>query len=301
MTEDFLSFVWRYQYFDTLNLRTQAHEPLQILRTGQLNTDAGPDFADARILLGGMEWVGSVELHVKSSDWEVHRHPADAAYESVVLHVVWEDDRPVQRRDGTFVPTLVLSHRVKPAVHERYALLMESKEEIPCAGQFREVPRLQKIAMLDRVLLERLDAKAARVTELWQQNNRDWEETAYQWLAQYFGFKLNAPAFLRLAQIVPLKVLQKHRNSSLQTEALLFGTAGLLPEYLEDDYVKNLRQEYQFSGRQVRPCYPGRWVPTNGNFCDYALPVSLRCVWRSGRYCCNAKRASLPPSRRLKT
>lgn len=246
MTEDFLSFVWRYQYFDTLNLRTQAHEPLQILRTGQLNTNAGPDFSDARILLGGMEWVGSVELHVKSSDWEVHRHPADATYESVVLHVVWEDDRPVQRRDGTFVPTLVLSHRVKPAVRERYDLLMESKEEIPCAGQFREVPRLQKIAMLDRVLLERLDAKAARVTELWQQNNRDWEETAYQWLAQYFGFKLNAPAFLRLAQAVPLKVLQKHRLSGLQTEALLFGTAGLLPEFPEDDYVKNLRQEYLF-------------------------------------------------------
>lgn len=246
MNEDFLSFVWRYQYFDTANLHTQANDQVQILRTGQLNTDAGPDFSDARILLGGMEWVGSVELHVKSSDWEAHRHPADATYESVVLHVVWEDDRPVQRQDGTFIPTLVLSHRVRPAVRERYDLLMESREEIPCARQFREVPRLQKIAMLDRVLLERLDAKAARATELWEQNNRDWEETTYQWLAQYFGFKLNAPAFLRLAQIVPLKVLQKHRNSGLQIEALLFGTAGLLPEYSEDGYVKSLRQEYQF-------------------------------------------------------
>ncbi len=246
MNEDFLSFVWRFQYFDATHLRTQSDEQVQILRTGQLNTDAGPDFADARILLDGMEWVGSVELHVNSSDWDAHQHPADAAYESVVLHVVWEDDRPVRRQDGTLIPTLALSQRVKPAVRERYNQLMDSKEEIPCAPQFREVPRLQKMAMLDRVLLERLDAKASRVTELWEANNRDWEETAYQWLAQYFGFKLNTPAFLRLAQSVPLKILQKHRNSGLQIEALLFGTAGLLPENPEDDYVKNLQQEYKF-------------------------------------------------------
>ena len=246
MNEDFLSFVWRYQYFDATDLRAQTGEQVQILRTGQLNTDAGPDFADARILLDGMEWVGSVELHVNSSDWEAHQHPSDAAYESVVLHVVWQDDRPVQRQDGTLIPTLVLNGRVKAAVRERYALLMDSKAEIPCGPQFREVPRLQKMAMLDRVLLERLETKAARVTELWEANNRDWEETAYQWLAQYFGFKLNTPAFLRLAQIVPLKILQKHRNSGLQIEALLFGAAGLLPEAMEDEYIKNLRQEYQF-------------------------------------------------------
>ena len=246
MNEDFLSFVWRYQYFDATNLRTQTDEQVQILRTGQLNTNAGPDFSEARILLDDMEWVGSVELHVNSSDWEAHQHPADAAYESVILHVVWEDDRPVHRQDGTPIPTLVLSPRVKPAVRERYARLMESKEEIPCAPQFREVPRLQKIAMLDRVLLERLDTRAARVTELWEHNQRDWEETAYQWLAQHLGFKLNTPAFLRLAQSVPLKVLQKHRNSGLQLEALLFGTAGLLPAHPEDEYVKNLRKEFQF-------------------------------------------------------
>ncbi|GHB57004.1 DUF2851 family protein [Persicitalea jodogahamensis] len=246
MNEDFLSFVWRYQYFDSADLRTETGEALQILRIGQLNTDAGPDFAESRVLLDGMEWVGAVELHVKSSDWEVHRHPGDLAYESVVLHVVWDDDRPVRRRDGTLVPTLVLSGRVKPAVRERYQRLMESKAEIPCAPQFRDAPRLQKISMLDRVLLERLDGKAARVIDLWEENNRDWEETAYQWLAQYFGFRLNAPAFLRLARIIPLKVLQKHRGSGRQIEALLFGCSGLLPENSEEVYVQDLHKEYQF-------------------------------------------------------
>jgi hypothetical protein len=250
MNEDFLSFVWRYQYFSNLSLSTQSGEPLQILRAGLPNPDAGPDFSEARIILDGMEWVGSVELHVKSSDWQAHRHPTDAAYESVILHVVWEDDRPVLRRDGTLVPTLVLGPRVNEGVRRRYELLMDKKEEIPCAAQFRDVSRLSKIAMLDRVLLERLDARAERIRLLWEQNNRDWEETAYQWLGQHFGFRLNSPAFLRLAQLVPLHVIQKHRSSLLQIEALLFGTSGMLPADSTESYVQTLQKEYAFLSRK---------------------------------------------------
>jgi hypothetical protein len=123
---------------------------------------------------------------------------------------------------------------------------MDEKQTIPCATQFESVPTLQKLAMLDRVLLERLDSKAQRVLALWEQNNRDWEETAYQWLGQYFGFRLNSPAFLRLTQVVPLKILQRHRTTILQIEALLFGMSGLLPEVSEDVYVLELQREYRF-------------------------------------------------------
>ncbi|GAB2788481.1 DUF2851 family protein [Rhabdobacter roseus] len=246
MNEDFLSFVWRYQYFDTTQLLTEAGEALQVLRVGFPNTHAGPDFSEARVVVNGTEWAGCVEIHVRSSDWEQHRHTTDAAYESVVLHVVWEDDRPVRRADGTLLPTLVLRQRVPPAVRERYLQLLENEDFIPCAPQFAQVADLPKLAMLDRVLLERLDQKADLVRALYEQNQRDWEETAYQWLAQHFGFKLNAPAFLRLAQQVPLKVLQKHRDQPLQLEALLFGTAGLLPSTSEEPYVQALGREYRF-------------------------------------------------------
>lgn len=246
MNEDFLGFVWRYQYFNTPLLFTQAGETIQVLRTGTINTDAGPDFSEASVCIHSIEWVGSVELHVNSSDWEAHQHPADAAYESVILHVVWEDDRPVRRKDGSILPTLALKSLVDPSVKERYDRLMDEKQTIPCAAQFGSVPTLPKLAMLDRVLLERLDGKAQRVLALWEQNNRDWEETAYQWLGQYFGFRLNSPAFLRLTQVLPLKILQRHRTSLLQIEALLFGMSGLLPEISEDVYVLELQREFRF-------------------------------------------------------
>ncbi len=265
MNEDFLSFVWRYQYFSSLSLCTQTGESLRILRTGQRNSDAGPDFSEARIVLDGIEWAGSVELHVKSSDWVAHQHTSDAAYESVILHVVWEDDRPVRRQDGTRLPTLVLSPRVQEGVRNRYESLMDKPSEIACSSQFQDIARLPKIAMLDRVLLERLDTRAERIRVLWEQNGRDWEETAYQWLGQHFGFRLNTPAFLRLTQIVPLKVIQKHRTSLGQIEALLFGASGLLPEVPPDGYSQNLHKEYQFLAKKYT-ILPKQMAPQEWKF-----------------------------------
>jgi hypothetical protein len=246
MNEDFLSFVWRYHYFSPDGLATQAGESLRVVHPGQLNTHAGPDFTDARVVIDGVDWAGCVELHVRSSDWQQHRHTHDAAYESVVLHVVWDDDRPVRRADGTLLPTLRLQGRVADPVRERYEQLMAQPDPIPCAPQFGAVADIRKLSMLDRVLLERLSTRAERVLELWEYNQRNWEETAYQWLAQHFGFKLNAPPFLRLAQRVPLKVLLKHRDNLLQLEALLFGAAGLLPDNSEEEYVLALKREYRF-------------------------------------------------------
>ena len=256
MNEDLLSFIWRFQYFEASDLRTETGERIQIIRTGYLNTNAGPDFSDARIRIGGVEWVGSIEIHTKSSDWQLHRHSDDHAYESVVLHVVWENDAPIYRPDKTLLPVLALKGLVRLSILERYAALMNAQltyepAGIPCREQFSTINELQKFSMLDRVLLERLDKKASKVLELYHSNQQDWEETAYQWLGQHFGFKLNDPAFLRLTQIIPLRILQKHRNQLIQLEALLFGCGGLIPDKPKNDepeesYITELRREYQF-------------------------------------------------------
>lgn len=262
MNEDILSFIWRFQYFETSNLLTDEGDKLIISKTGFKNTNAGPDFSEARIQIEGVDWAGSVEIHVKSSDWYLHTHENDPAYETVILHVVWNNDKPVVRKDGTLLPTISLNGIVKLSVLQRYANLLDEKDEIPCGDNFKDVSDLQKYAMLDRVLLERLDKKAQQVVLLLQQNQQDWEETAYQWLSQHFGFKLNDPAFLKLSQIIPLKYLQKHRDNLTQIEALLFGCAGLIPENNELQnvdisshgyvYLRELRREYQFLTSKYR-------------------------------------------------
>lgn len=262
MNEDLLSFIWQFQYFDAANLQTDAGENIQIIRPGYKNTNAGPDFSDTRIRIDGVEWIGSVEIHTKSSDWLSHQHSADGAYESVILHVVWENDVQIFRPDKTLLPVLSLKGLVRLSILERYSSLMNAGEfyesaGIVCQEQFPAINELQKFSMLDRVLLERLDKKASKVLELYQSNQQDWEETTYQWLGQHFGFKLNDPAFLRLTQIIPLKILQKHRTQSIQLEALLFGSAGLIPnkpetEATEDSYLETLRREYIFLSNKYR-------------------------------------------------
>ena len=247
MNEDVLSFLWKFQYFERQNLQTETGENLQILAVGQRNGDAGPDFMNARVLIDGLEWVGNVEIHVKTSDWQRHAHTHDHAYDSVILHVVWENDALINRPDGTFLPTFALKNRVQPHFLIKYYALIQSSAVIPCAAQFADVADLSKISMLDRALTQRLERKAVFVNELWARNQQDWEETAYQLLAHNFGFKINSEPFLQLAQGLPFKILQKHRDNLTQLEALLLGQAGWLENSdVSDEYVETLRREYAF-------------------------------------------------------
>lgn len=247
MNEEILSFIWRFQYFEKSEVRTDEGLLITVLRPGSKNSNSGPDFSHARITIDGVDWAGCIEIHTKSSDWLRHSHELDQSYESVILHVVWENDNPIRRTDGSLIPTLSLQGLVPLSILNRYHQLLGQPDEIPCSDSFEQVDHIHKLAMLDRALLDRLDRKATMVVDLLNENNQDWEETSYQWLAQHFGFKLNTPSFLRLSKILPLKVLLKHRNSPLQMEALLFGCAGLIPENTVDDtYPNALLREFQF-------------------------------------------------------
>ena len=153
MTEAFLHYIWQFQYFDKTDLVTTQGETLQIIRSGIYNTDAGPDFSEAKVRIGLMSWAGNVEIHIASSEWESHRHHVDKAYDSVVLHVVWIDDKPVSLEDGSLLPTLVLKGRIDTQLMSRYRKLMSTSFIIPCARQFAQVPNVIRLSMIDRVLV----------------------------------------------------------------------------------------------------------------------------------------------------
>jgi hypothetical protein len=247
MKEDFLHYLWQHQYFDPADLRTVEGEWLLVVRPGIHNTDAGPDFLGAQLQLNAVRWAGSVEIHLKASDWQRHQHQTDRKYDQVILHVVWENDRQVFRPDGTAIPTLELRPRVKSHLLTAYQNLLHTVAAIPCGTFIRQVPDLTRTMMLDRALLERLEEKAALVLEQFNRNGNDWEVTAYQVLMAAFGFKINQEPFRRLSRVLPLSLLKRHRIDLFQLEALLLGQAGLLPaEAVEDAYVQSLDREYAF-------------------------------------------------------
>nr|WP_262923908.1 DUF2851 family protein [Spirosoma liriopis] len=252
VSESLLYFLWQYQYFTTKDLITTDGEPVQVVHPGFRNLDSGPDFFNARLLINHVEWVGTVEMHVRTSDWLAHRHQDDRAYDNVILHVVWQDDqistgRRVDRANGTPLPTLEFAPLIDATYLDRYKLLTESVDVIPCAGQFRSVQPLRITSMLDKTMLQRLERKAAGVRAVFEQTNGDWEETAYRLLTINMGFKINAEPMAQLSRAVPLKALLKHRDVLVQAEAMLFGTAGLLDDAdTPDDYQTMLQREYRF-------------------------------------------------------
>jgi Protein of unknown function (DUF2851) len=245
MTEAFVAYLWRLQYFDHQRLATTTGAPLHVLAPGRPNPHAGADFAEAQIELGGLRWAGAVEIHLRTSDWLRHGHQQNQAYDQVVLHVVWQNDLPgpLLRTDGSAVPLLELQPRTAPHLLERFQALQTHPQTIACAPQLPQVSPLAVAAMLDKSLAQRLERKARRVLTQLDHLRGDWEETAYHTLAANFGFKTNAEAFARLAQALPYRVLRKHTGSLPATEALLLGQAGWLAP--DDDYLQARQAEYQ--------------------------------------------------------
>ena len=259
MSEAFLHYIWQFQYFDKNELQTTSGDPIQIFNPGNRNSHAGPDFQNARMKIGEMEWIGSAEIHVQASGWSDHKHDRDPSYENVVLHVVWKNDKIIRRSDGSQLPTLELLNRIDNKFLFNYQRLVNSPQNIPCAPFLTQVQELTTHAMMDRILMDRLELKACRIGHILIKNNNDWQETCYQILARSFGFKVNADPFQQLAQLLPYKVLRKHSDKLLHIEALLFGQGGFLEEQDENDEYFHLltreynvlRQKYKLSDRRL--------------------------------------------------
>jgi Protein of unknown function (DUF2851) len=244
MHESFLSYLWQLQYFDKKELKTFDGEKIEIFNPGLLNTNAGPDFSNARMKIGPIDWIGSVEIHTISSEWYAHHHDTDEAYDNVILHLVWQQDKPIVRRDKTFIPTLELKGRVDEGLIKAYRQLTTSAFSIPCKRSLPEVNEITKLSMVEKAMMERLERKAEDVRAIYKQTGNNWEETFYQLLARNFGFKINSEPFLMLARLLPLKFLQKQADKLLQIEALLFGQAGFLEAPKGDEYYTTLRREH---------------------------------------------------------
>ncbi len=246
MKEDFLHYLWRMRKFDQTVLQTTSGESLSIQMVGDHNQDAGPDFSNARIRIGNILWAGNIEIHVQSSEWYAHQHHEDKAYNNVILHVVFEEDKPVFRKCGARIPCLEIKKRIPPKISSTYLRLQKNADWIPCQKVLYTIPEITKNLWLDRILVERLETKTTDISRSLGLNKNDWEETFYQTLARGFGVKVNTQPFEQLARSLPIKTLAKYKTSLFQLEALLFGQAGLLDKDFKDIYPQRLQKEYLF-------------------------------------------------------
>jgi hypothetical protein len=243
MTEEFLHYIWMFK-LKKKRLSTIDGNNLVILRAGNRNPDAGPDFLNAMIKIGDTTWAGNVEIHLNASDWFKHGHQEDDTYDNIILHVVYKSDIEVKRHNGERIPCLMLENHADKKLFKIYQDLLNNHLWIPCAQAIYQVNPLILASWLESLAFERLERKSDEIARSLLFNQNDWEQTFFQNLARNMGFRLNQEPFEMLARLTPLVRLARHRDSLFQVEAILFGQAGLLNRKYTEDYPRNLRREY---------------------------------------------------------
>lgn len=248
MNEKLLQFIWQNKLYGSVAQHTTDGKPVEILHPGYLNADAGPDFSEAKIKLEGIVWVGNIEIHVNASDWHKHHHTKDKAYENTILHVIYNADTNIEINKRKVAQ---LQLNVPNYLIQNYTSLLNHKKWIYCENELSEISFFDKIALSNRLIIERLEQKTSLINHLLVETNNDWSESFYRLLLRNMGFKTNGLPFEMLAKSLPLKTLARHRHQLIQIEALIFGQAGLLKdEMAEDEYYQKLSKEYQFLSKK---------------------------------------------------
>ncbi|WP_350293908.1 DUF2851 family protein [uncultured Croceitalea sp.] len=249
MREDLLHFIWKTNKLHSQQLATTKKEQLVIRNTGQYNLNSGPDFFNSKIEIANQLWAGNVEIHLKSSDWYAHGHETDDNYDNVILHVVWEDDIAVFRKDKTEIPTLELKDIVPEKLLLGYKKLLQNskKKFINCEHDLETIDGFLIDNWLERLYIERLEEKSRLIFELLNTSNNDWEKLLFSMLLKNFGSKVNGKAFLSLSESIDFSIVRKLQNNYVSLESVLFGMSGLLEkEECYDVYHKQLKKEYAF-------------------------------------------------------
>jgi hypothetical protein len=246
MKEDFLHYIWQYKKFDFTNLKTTSGESVSIFNVGNFTQLAGPDFFNAQIEIDNQKWAGNIEIHLKSSDWYAHHHEQDDKYDSVILHVVWEHDAAIFRKDNSEIAVLELKNYVSQDLVRQYEKLKAIKSWVYCENEIKTIPQFVLKNWQERLFFERLERKSIPIESLLLENQNDWEATFFCFLSRNFGLNTNGDSFFKMAQTVPFSVIRKEAFEVENLEAIFFGRAHLLELDKEDNYWKDLKFRWNY-------------------------------------------------------
>ncbi len=256
LSESQLKELFKNRKFDP-SLRSVSGKRVEIIQTGEANSDTGPDFKHALVKIDGVTMRGDVELHRKSSDWYSHNHHSDRNYNSVVLHVVVECDgtHDCATESGRRIETLELS-KFLSAEATKFLTGLNSEERIialKCADENSQVSFKEKMDYLNFLgekrfmhkvnkfeerLKDIIDENRPVVFEAKQKYFRDfselliehktyekselqgeayWDQLLYEGIFEGLGYSKNTAAFRKLARNVSLSFLSEHSNGDRST------------------------------------------------------------------------------------
>jgi len=249
MREAVLHFIWQGQKFPLRDLVSTEGLTIKVISTGKPNNLSGPDFLFAKVCLDDQEWVGHVELHIKASDWYIHQHHKDPAYKNVILHVVWEADTVITRKDGSAIPTLALDRVISQDDIDAIQNVFDIKKDrsLNCERSIGGISSEIMKPWIDHLFQHRLRQKAALMNKWLQGTAQDWEQVFFRILLKSFGLNINGTAFLRLGESIPFRVVRMNAHDPFLLESIFYGMTGMLQrDDLFDPYYLELRKTFNF-------------------------------------------------------
>ena len=256
--------IWQ-QLMDRAGLTTAGGEPIRIIYPGRKNDGRGADFRDAVIDTSQGIIKGDIEVHVKSSDWQAHRHHQDPAYNRVILHVVMWHNRQAATKlhNGKTAPILALDKYLEsPSNHGVGLVHSPASSGMPCLRTAKGLASHTLAEFLDSAGERRFSAKAAQFQAELSQTEAS--QCLYQGIMGALGYVKNKPPMLKLARRLPLQILQSMAQGEVsdgerlaRLQALLLGTAGLLPSQRYDRHRESQDDEWADK-------LEGLWASSNG-------------------------------------
>jgi hypothetical protein len=266
--ENLLQAIWQHQRLLRDQLKTVDGQSVRVLHPGFRSVEGGPDFRGAVIQFGEERPKnGDVEVDIRSSGWRSHGHDRNKAFENVILHVIWDGDRPsagspplMSLCDALDAPLGELSLWLGSDASQTWPENLRGK----CCAPLRELDEAQTNTLLREAAQVRLQSKAAQFQARARQAG--WEQSLWEGLFRALGYKHNVWPMHRLAELRPR--WQQDGSEPLALQARLLGLSGLLPTELSgsetgsDVYVRKVWDQ---------------WWRERDEFADCILP---REVWR---------------------
>ena len=225
ITEKLVTAAWQGLLDKGCKLKTESGDVLRVIYPGKTSDAPGSDFQDAVIHINRRTLKGNIELHVNASDWHKHEHDRNPAYNGVVLHVAWRRDCPeaIVLQNGTIIPSVSLD------TYLQNDTTRASGGKVPCSGIALNSPE-KLIQIINAAGTARFHEKSKQF--LTESNLVEGGQSLYYGIMTALGYAHNQAPFQELARKLPLAALEAEfagENGQTRLEALLTGTAGLLP------------------------------------------------------------------------
>lgn len=259
MKEEYLHLIWNQKRIPFHKMKLTNGKNFMVKKHGHHNKESGPDFFDGEVIIDNITWRGNIEIHVKSSDWILHKHTTDPVYDNVILHVVYEHDREILIGERT-LPTLELKSIIDQKHFQNYFKIKNSSLDFVCENLIHDFDPIYLEKMKERAIVQRLNRKISDLRKAVDTEN-DYGQILYELLAKSFGMKVNSEPFHELTKRLPLKVIKRERKE--HTESLIIGVSGMIEEeinqskiddwlFLKEKYELEHVQRYQWKKKGLR-------------------------------------------------